>query len=250
MVETHDEIQYPSGFGLKDVVSYGSTGLVVLDRSSNTVIKKPLDQESSPYVDLERRIYERFAQRGGHKGVLSFHGVVEDGIRLEYASHHDLKSFGDEQAPDMRLRWVAQVAEALRFIHDAGVIHGDLTSANVFLDGNLNARVADFAGSSLDGSPLLIESPACYQCPESTTSVKGDMFAFGSLVYEIMTGREPYQGLDGVEIRLLFASKTFPDTTHLGGLGHIVEKCWHGRYSGCDNLLRDLESIASERLQV
>lgn len=75
-----DGIQYPAGFGLKDLVSYGSAGLIVLDRSSNTVIKKPFDEESVPYIDLERRIYERLAQRGGHDGILRYHGVVENGI--------------------------------------------------------------------------------------------------------------------------------------------------------------------------
>ncbi|ROT36410.1 kinase-like protein [Sodiomyces alkalinus F11] len=235
------------------------TGLVVLDASSNTVIKKPFnEEESSQYVELERRIYERLTERGGHDGLLRYHGVVENGIRLEFAPHLQLKSCSDERerggGPDTtRLRWIIQVAEALRFLHDAGIIHGDLTSANVLLDAGWNAKVADFAGSSLDGSPLLVASPASYQCPESNTSVKGDIFAFGSLVYEIMTGQEPYQGRDGGDIRLLFASKTFPDITHLGDLGRIIEKCWHGRYSGCDSLVRDLKGIVSfflSRLQI
>lgn len=88
-----DEIQWPDGFGIEDLVSHGSTGLVVLDSSSNTVIKKPLDPEFAPYIDIERQIYERIKLRGCHRGILSFHGVVEDGIRLEYAAEFDLKSF-------------------------------------------------------------------------------------------------------------------------------------------------------------
>lgn len=204
------EIQYPAGFGLKDIVSYGSTGLVVLDAPSRTIIKKLLDHASTHYIDLERQIYERLAGKGGHNGVLTYHGVCEDGIRLEYPSYHDLKSFNiSEQKLEQRRRWVIQIAETLHFIHSAGVIHGDLTSANTFLDDRLNAKVADFAGSSLDRSPLLIESPASYQCPESPLSVKGDIFSFGSLVYEIMTGHEPCHGHNWDEIRRLFASETF-----------------------------------------
>ncbi|RDA94430.1 hypothetical protein CP533_2259 [Ophiocordyceps camponoti-saundersi (nom. inval.)] len=239
---SQDDLQYPSGFGLQDVISYGSTGLVVLDAASNTAIKKPLDQAYTRYVDVERQIYERFIEKGGHDGILSYYGVFEDGIRLEYAANYDLKSFDDSgQLPEQRLRWFVQIAEALKFIHSSGVVHGDLSSANVFLDADLNAKVADFAGSSLDQSPLLIESSACYQCPEAPLSVKGDLFAFGSLVYEIITGREPYQGLDGDEIRHLYSRKTFPDTKPLGGLGSIIEKCWHGEYSGCDDMLQELK---------
>ncbi|RCI11567.1 hypothetical protein L249_7254 [Ophiocordyceps polyrhachis-furcata BCC 54312] len=200
---SQDEIQYPSGFGLQDLISYGSTGLVVLDAASNTAIKKPLNQAYTHYLDIERRIYERFIERGGHVGILSYHGVFEDGIRLECAANYDLKSFdqGRQLPEQQRLRWIIQIAEALDFIHCSGVIHGDLSSVNVFLDAELNAKVADFAGSSLDQSPLLIESSAGYQCPEALLSVKGDLFAFGSLVYEIITGREPYEGRDGDEIQ-------------------------------------------------
>lgn len=239
---SQDEVQYPSGFGLQDIISYGSTGLVVLDAASNTAIKKPLDPAFARYVDIERQIYERLMQKGSHKGILLYHGVFEDGIRLEYAINHDLKSFDDTgQPPEQRLRWVIQIAEALGFIHVAGVIHGDLSSANVFLDAHLDPKIADFAGSSLDQSPLLIESSASYQCPESPLSVKGDLFAFGSLAYRIMAGQEPYQERDGDEIRYLYAQKTFPDTVPFGDLGGIIEKCWHGKYSGCDALLQELK---------
>jgi serine/threonine protein kinase len=236
-----DEIQWPAGFGMDDLVSYGSTGLVVLDSTSDTVIKKPLDPEFASSVDIERRIYERLTEKGGHKGILCFRGVFEDGIRLEYAAELDLKSFADiERKLELRSSWILQIAEALQFIHRNGIIHGDLTSSNIFLDSNLVPKVADFAGSSLDHSPLLVESPASYCYPGSPLSVQGDIFAFGSLVYEIMTGRHPHEGKEGDEIRALFLRNIFPDTTQLGPLGHIVEKCWRRQYSCCDGLLKDL----------
>ncbi|OBT70001.1 hypothetical protein VE03_00364 [Pseudogymnoascus sp. 23342-1-I1] len=227
-----DEIHYPQGFSLQDLVGYGNTGLVVLDSSSNTVIKTPIDEKCTNYLTIERLIYERLTQSGGHSGILSYHGV-------------DLKSFTEDadNAPTaaQRLRWVEKIAEALLFIHSTGVVHGDLRAANVLLDENLDPKVADFAGSSLDSSPLLVESAGSYQYPGSSVSVEGDIFAFGSLVYEIMTGREPYEGVDGDETRALYGRKCFPDTEPLGGVAHIVEKCWKGGYSGCDALLEDLK---------
>ena len=137
----------------------------------------------------------------------------------------------------MRSSWILQIAEALQFIHRNGVIHGDLTSSNIFLDSNLDPKIADFAGSSLDQSPLLIESPGSYCYPGSSLSVQGDIFAFGSLVYEIMTGESPYEGKDGDEVRALFLKNIFPETTQLGPLGHIIDKCWRGEYGCCDGLL-------------
>jgi hypothetical protein len=93
---SEDDIKYPSGFGLKDVVGWGTTGLVVLDRSLKTVIKaplNPLDPESARLILREQQVYERFAERGSHKGILAYHRTFESGIRLEYAANHHLSTF-------------------------------------------------------------------------------------------------------------------------------------------------------------
>lgn len=93
---------------MDDLVSYGSTGLVVLDSSSNTVIKKPRGPKFAPHIDVERRIYQRLTQNGGHKGgILSFHGDFEDRIRPEYAPGLDLKT--------LRLQGKARTAVELGF---------------------------------------------------------------------------------------------------------------------------------------
>lgn len=42
-------------------------------------------------------------------------------------------------------QWATQIAEALNFVHSAGVVHGDLTCHNIFLGKGLDAKVADFA---------------------------------------------------------------------------------------------------------
>jgi serine/threonine protein kinase len=247
---SEDEIKYPSGFGMKDVVAWGTTGLVVLDESSKTIIKTPLDSLDQERVHLilrERQIYERFAKRGGHKGILSYHGTFETGIRLEYAPNHNLHSFNKRHDVDFgqRLRWATQIAEAINFIHGAGVIHGDLTCSNIFLDKNLNAKLADFAGSSMDNSPLLIAVTASHEHPRSVLSVQGDLFAFGSVLYEIMTGQAPYNGLTDEEIRTRYSKGEFPNTEFLQAIGSIIRKCWQDRYNGCETVIRDLGTFPS-----
>lgn len=106
------EVQWPTGFSMDDLVSYGSIGLMVLDSSSNTVIKKPHGPEFAAHMDIERRIYERLTRNGGHRGILAFHGVFEDGIRLEYAPGLDLKSANIETNPELRSGWILQIADA------------------------------------------------------------------------------------------------------------------------------------------
>lgn len=110
-----------------------------------------------------------------------------------------------------------QIAIALRFIYDAGVIYGDLRRANILVDDKLNAKVADFASSSLDLSLFLIESAAfnTYYTPLST---KGDIYALSSLAYEILTGYR----LD-LDRGLLFSQDL--EGKSLGIYAMILEKC-------------------------
>jgi serine/threonine protein kinase len=240
-----DEIKYPRGFGLKDVVAWGTTGLVVVDKVSQTVIKTPLHEDCSDLISRERTIYERVIKQGGHKGILRYHGAVESGIRLEYAPNGNLRSFNNRNkvGDKLRMQWAIQIAQAFTFIHRIGIIHGDLTCQNVLLDENLNTRLSDFAGSSLDGSPLLIAVTASHEYPGPALSIQGDIFAFGSVLYEIMTGNAPYRDLAEDEILSRYSKGVFPDTSSLQAIGGVIRKCWQGQYDGFELVVGDLNGI-------
>ena len=63
-------MRHPTGFGLNDIVAGGNTGMVYHDETSQTVIKTPHDEENYAAIEIERRIYKRLQQHGGHKGLL------------------------------------------------------------------------------------------------------------------------------------------------------------------------------------
>ncbi|XTI89216.1 kinase-like protein [Cenococcum geophilum] len=89
------------------------------------------------YLDSLSSIVVKFPYKG-----------CEEAIRIEIKIYKRFEQYSGYQ-----------IAYALAFVYSTGVIHGDLHSGNIFLDGDLNAKVGDFAGSSLDGSPLLIATP-------------------------------------------------------------------------------------------
>ncbi|KAK3366551.1 kinase-like domain-containing protein [Podospora didyma] len=245
-----DEINFPSGFTIKDLVAYGNTGLVLLDTSTGTVVKASHDGERSAAMAVEQQIYERFVQRGGHKGILIYHGTFESGIRLEYASHGNIRSYLENHPADelRRIRWAVQVAQALDFAHQCGVIHGDINGFNVLLDRHLDAKLADFAGSSLDGSPLLIGVTASHEYPGPLLCTEADIFALGSTLYELMNGSRPQAGLSDTAIEQRYKRGEFAETESLGNVGSIITKCWQGEYKECRQVVHDLEAARQSAL--
>ena len=243
-----EEINYPTGFMLKDIVSWGNSGMICLDEQSQTVVKSPHGEENEVDIAIEKRIYERLEEHGGHEGLLRYLGPYESGIRLEFARHGNLRSFLNTNAKDMgieeRLRWAKQIADALRFVHSVNIVHGDVTCSNILLDGQINAKLTDFAGSSLDGSPLSVAVTASHRCPGPALSIQGDIFALGSTMFEIMTGNVPYHNLLENEVKARYSRGKFPDTELLGPVGGIIARCWHGQYGTFDSIVADIEGIS------
>jgi serine/threonine protein kinase len=242
-----DEINYLTGFSLKDIVSWGNLGMICLDEPSQTIVKSPYGEENKDDIAIEKRIYERFSEHSGHDGLLHYYGPYESGIRLEFACNGNLRSFLKKRAKDIdierRLRWAKQIADALRFVHSINVVHGDVTCGNILLDGQLNTKLSDFGGSSLDGSPLLVAVTASHRCPRPAISIQGDIFALGSTLYEVMTGYVPYHDFPEEEVEARYSKGEFPETKFLGPIGDIITHCWHGRYSSFDAIIADVKGM-------
>ena len=100
---------------------------------------------------------------------------------------------------------MVQVAEAIEYAHQQGVIHRDLKPANILLDAKGNPRVTDFglakklqADSGLTGSGQIMGTPS-YMPPEQAGGKRGevgpaaDVYALGATLYCLLTGRPPFQ---------------------------------------------------------
>ncbi|KAF2263958.1 kinase-like protein [Lojkania enalia] len=245
------QIAWPTGFSRQDLVGWGNFGVVCLDPSTDTVVKFPHLDEHKEHIRVERAIYKRFEDRGGHVGLLRYFGPYESGLRLQFAKNYGLRKYiqdhGRNLSLEQRLRWCQQIADALAYVHSSGVIHGDLEAGNVFLDNNLNAKVADFAGSSLDGSPLLVAVTSSHRYPGPLLSKQADIFALGSTIFEVMCGRAPYNGSTDKDITDFFGESKYPETKSLGPIGDIVTGCWQGMYSSADTVAMSINGICSVR---
>jgi serine/threonine protein kinase len=111
----------------------------------------------------------------------------------------------------------SQVAQALDHAHKQGIIHRDLKPGNIMLDENGNAYLTDFGiarvlGSDLTGSAI-IGTPA-YMSPEQANGfpldARSDIYALGVVLFELITGREPYQAETPMALLLKHINEPMP----------------------------------------
>ncbi|KAG4429865.1 hypothetical protein IFR05_014649 [Cadophora sp. M221] len=121
----------------------------------------------------------------------------------------------------------------------------DIGPHNILLDWDENAKLSDFAGSSLDGSEPAVftsahsEHPAM---PAANPSVKSELFTLGSTLYEIETTYKPYPDKNDGELAKLFKANKFPDTQELI-LGKVITNCWMARHEDAIQVALDILHI-------
>ncbi len=161
-----------------------------------------------------------------HPHILPLHDSGQSGSTLYYVMPYiEGESLRDRLQRDGKLppaeatRILQQVADALSYAHARGIVHRDIKPENVMLTGR-NAVVADFgiakavsdaSETSQEETPggltnvgVVIGTPA-YMAPEQalgdpTVDQRVDIYAWGVMAYEMLTGRQPFRGRNQQEI--------------------------------------------------
>jgi beta-lactam-binding protein with PASTA domain/cytochrome c556 len=139
-------------------------------------------------------------------------------IAMEYLPGRTLKRLIRDEAPLDPVRAIditIQILKAARFAHRRGVIHRDLKPHNVIVDESGHAKVTDFgiarAGASDMTETGSILGTAQYLSPEQaqghTVSASSDLYAIAVVLYEMLTGRVPFDAEQAVTIALKHVSE-------------------------------------------
>ncbi|KAE8677465.1 Serine/threonine-protein kinase-like protein [Hibiscus syriacus] len=200
-----------NGFSDQRLLGKGSHGAVykAVLRGRHVAIKRPSsrNQETSPETDNEIEILSKI-RSPRLVNLLCFSNDAKDRLLVvEFMSNGTLYDVlhSNSSRPlnwGRRIRLALQVAKALETLHsqEPPIIHRDVKSANVLIDSNFNARLGDF-GLALrcvvDDYRLRSTPPAgtmgyldpCYVTPDNL-STKTDVFSFGILLLEIISGRK------------------------------------------------------------
>ncbi len=157
-----------------------------------------------------------------HPNVVSVYdrGTFDDTyyIAMEYLPGRSLKQLIRDEAPLDPLRAIditIQILKAARFAHRRGVIHRDLKPHNVIVDDSGHAKVTDFgiarAGASDMTETGSIMGTAQYLSPEQAqgraVNAASDLYSVGVVLYEMLTGRLPFDADSAVSIALKHVSE-------------------------------------------
>lgn len=236
-----------------DFISGGASGIV--ERlPSGDVVKSPWPgaqaAESRRDLTTESLLYKRLGCHSRLVKVIAW-DPEECALTMEYMPNGCLKDYllahNDKISMTQRLRWVREAAEGLQLLHSAKAIHCDVEPKNFLLDADLGLKIADFSGSSLEGSQASACAGTRFLPPDfdwcSAPTVQNDLYGLGSTIYSIMTGRYPFQEVGSDEVEKLYKAHNFPDVTRIL-CGEIIERCWRFEVVSAQeicNFVRDME---------
>ena len=216
----------------------GKGGMGRVYKAYDTEVKEKLALKLlNPEIADDERTIERFrtelrlARTISHRNICRMHDLGREGstyyITMEYVPGEDLKGLIHRigALPVGKAVSVArQVCEGLEEAHRAGVVHRDLKPQNIMIDREGNARIMDFGiarsvkGKGITGANVLIGTPE-YMSPEQVdgkeAGPRSDLYSLGIVLFEMLTGRRPFEGETTLSIAVKQKSEAPPDPRKL-----------------------------------
>ncbi|XP_010427417.1 PREDICTED: probable leucine-rich repeat receptor-like protein kinase IMK3 [Camelina sativa] len=199
--------------------TYGTVYKATLEDGSQVAVKRLREKITKSQKEFENEI--NVLGRIRHPNLLALRAYYlgpkgEKLVVFDYMSRGSLATFLHARGPDVHINWpirmslIKGMARGLFYLHThANIIHGNLTSSNVLLDENINAKISDYGLSRLmtaaAGSSVIATAGALgYRAPELSklkkANTKTDVYSLGVIILELLTGKSPSEALNGVDL--------------------------------------------------
>jgi len=218
----------PRSFGeftLLEEVGRGGMGIVYRARQASlhrTVALKVIQRGERDRFQFEAET----AAKLDHPNIVPVYGVGEQEgqpyLCMKYVEGTTLARLVAANPLPQReaARYVAEIARAVHFAHQSGILHRDLKPANVLIDRQGHPYVTDFGlakqlaspgrqlGEGLTATNAILGTPS-YMPPEQASGQRGqlgpasDVYSLGAILYELLTGRPPFRAATPVDTLLL-----------------------------------------------
>ena len=216
------QVSYVGNYELLGEIARGGMGVVYKARQTTlgriVAVKMIITGRLATEQDVQRFQIEAKAAAGlQHPNIVSIHEVGQhegwhyfsmdyvEGRNLSVILHQDLIP------PKRAATYVKQVADAIHYAHQEGILHRDLKPSNILIDTQDQIRITDFGlalriegGSELTRTGQIMGTPG-YMPPEQAQGIRSligpssDVYALGAVLYECLTGRAPFRAGSVVE---------------------------------------------------
>lgn len=197
-------------------------------------------------------------------------GAIQHFIDMEFVDGVTLrKKFEQTPMPvSEAITYSIQIADALQEAHSKGIVHRDIKADNVMVNTKNQIKVMDFGLAKLKGSLKLTKASSTvgtlgYMAPEQIqggeVDARSDIFSFGVLIFEMLTGRLPFRGEHEAAIMYSILNEEpeslqryLPDAPMelLHILGRALEKNPEDRYQSAHEMLIDLRRLKKDTSRV
>lgn len=252
----------------------GIGGMAVVYKAFDHKLKrnvaiKVLRDDAAMDAESRRRFHTEYQAVGmlSHPNIRAVYDVVTSGdteyIVMEYVDGINLKQYLKKKG---RLSWkealhfAAQVTRALSHAHAKGIVHMDIKPQNIMLLRDGTAKVADFGIAQFEGSAENDGNEALgsihYISPEQArgepVDARSDIYSLGVVMYEMLTGRLPFDGDSVAEVAMQHFTVVPEAPTAIvpdipPELEDITLRAMQpmpdDRYSSADDMLLDLEDF-------
>jgi serine/threonine-protein kinase len=222
-------------------------------RLDRTVAIKRLNEAHTKRFEQEARAIAAL----NHPHICQLYDVGADHLVMEYIEGRPLQSPLPE---DETLRLAIQIAGALEEAHRRGIVHRDLKPGNILVTGNGAAKLLDFGlaklGTSADATFTgtidgTVMGTVAYMSPEQaegkSLDARSDIFSFGAVLYEMISGRRAFDQNSTAEILSAVLRDDPPPLQPQSPLQRIVVRCLAKRaaqrFQTASELKMELEKI-------
>jgi len=258
------------------VIGEGGMGSVYRARDSvigRDVAIKVIQERVLNAPAMRERFY-REAQAAGrlsHENIMVIHDIGEDEdtpyIVMEYLPGTDLRRVLDSDEAmslDQKLHIAIQICEGLLYAHEHDVVHRDIKPDNIRILRGDRVKIMDFGIARLNADALTVTNTSIgtprYMSPEQIKGVRvdnrSDIFSFGVVFYELITGTNPFWGdhVTAIIYKILHEDPEpirVEDSELAGDLQPIVSRCLakelNDRYQTLAPVLSDLRAAVLKR---
>jgi serine/threonine protein kinase len=238
-------------YKIERIIGRGGMGVVYLAHDTRLHRRVAL-KALPPHLFRDDRMRARLRQEAraaaalSHPSIATVFALEEIGDQVLIASEYlegptlreQLKSGPLSEARALEIARAG--GSALQAAHDRGIVHRDLKPENIILTGNGGVKILDFGLAQFDVAaqdlasvtrltePGVIAGTPPYMAPEQllgqATSARTDQFAFGVLLYEMLTGRHPF-GSGGLPTTIAKTLAAYPDKPEIdNGLWSIINR--------------------------